>query len=128
MQRACSEVEELHAFFEAWYRGTSGVGLQRVSKVLASEFELLAPNGELISRNDLLSQLASECGAYPELRITIHHVGVRPAGEGGVAIEYVERHTEGGAIDERRCCALLREGKVSPLNVEWVAIYEHRGA
>ena len=127
MQRACSEVEELHAFFEAWYRGTSGVGLERVSAVLASEFELLAPNGDLISRDELLSQLASECGAYPGLRITIHHVGVRTA-EGEAAIEYVERHIEDGAIDERMCCALLREGKMSPLNVEWVAIYEHRGA
>jgi hypothetical protein len=115
MQRACSEVEELHAFFEAWYRGTSDVGLQRVSAVLATEFELLAPNGELITRDELLSQLASECGAYPGLRITIHHLGVRPAKEGGAAIQYVERHTE--EWRNRRAymlCSIARRRSVSP--------------
>lgn len=44
------EVDDLHAFFQTWYRGKGSMDLERVASALASELELLAPTDECSSR------------------------------------------------------------------------------
>jgi hypothetical protein len=49
----------------------------RAARALASNFERLAPTGDLISGDQLLEKLAAGSGAYPPLTITIEHLGTR---------------------------------------------------
>jgi hypothetical protein len=128
IELARSEIDELHAFFQAWYRGVDTDGIARVAGVLATEFELLASTGECLSRAQLLSELAGERGAYPNLEIGIVYLGSRFTGQNAASIEYIEQHVENGQIDKRLCCALLRRSQSESRPVEWVAIYERTGA
>jgi mannose-6-phosphate isomerase-like protein (cupin superfamily) len=118
------EIDDLQRFLQGWYRGTETRDIGRVARALASEFELLAPTGDVISRDQLLTELVAERGAHPALTITIEHVGVRKAEEGATSIEYVERHIERGATDTRLCCALLRRDSKQSHMMELVAIHE----
>ena len=123
-QRACREVEELHAFFGQWYTASAPVQLERVSSVLAPEFELLSPVGELLTRQRLLSELAAEQGAYPDLAISVEGLNAVPSANGNVTVRYTEVHVEGGACERRRCCALLRPSPKACNGLAWVAIDE----
>ena len=122
------EVERLHAFFQSWYRGASSESLERVAMALADEFELISPTDESISRKLLLEQLASERGAYPDLRISIEHTAQHAFGADAVSLEYIEQHVENGQVDRRACRALLRSHPVKPGSIQWVSIYERRAA
>ena len=122
------EIDDLHAFFQAWYRGGDTLSLDRVAGVLAAEFELLAPNDDWISRRQLLDQLSEGRGAHPTLTITIEHLGYRVSAADSASIEYIEQHVENGQVDKRLCCASLRRTRSGSSGVEWVAIYERAGA
>lgn len=120
------EVRELHAFFGHWYRASAAVELERASSVLAPEFELLSPDGELLTRQRLLSELAAERGVYPELRISVEEIRTVPLANGEVTVRYIEIHVERGECERRSCCALLRRCSAAVNGLAWVAIDERR--
>ena len=123
------EIDDLHLFFQAWYSGGDNTfDLDRVTTVLAPEFELLAPNDEWITREQLLDELYEGRGRYPTLMITIEHLGYRPYGTDAASLEYTEQHVENGQVDKRLCCASLRRARSGSSGIEWVAIYERAGA
>ena len=124
VQRAQREVEELHAFFGHWYTASASVSLDRVASVLALEFELHSPAGEILTRQRLLNELAVERGAYPGLAISIENAVAVPSPNGEVTVRYTEVHIEGGACERRRCCALLRSSEAAANGLAWVAIDE----
>lgn len=123
-RRARREVQELHAFFGHWYRASAEVGLERASSVLAPEFELLSPRGELLDRQRLLSELAAERGAFPGLRISVEDIRPVPLANGEVTVRYTEVHVERGQCERRSCCALLRSFSAAVNGLAWVAIDE----
>lgn len=120
------EVQELHAFFGHWYRASAAVDLERVSSVLAPEFELLSPSGDLLTRQRLLSELAAERGAFPGLRISVEDIRPVPLANGEVTVRYAEVHVDRGEFERRSCCALLRRCSAAANGLAWVAIDERR--
>lgn len=122
--RARREVEELHAFFGRWYAAPVEADLDRVSGALAPEFELLAPSGDLLTRQQLLSELAANRGAYPDLSITVEELELSPSRDDEITARYTEVHWEGGKCERRRCCALLRQSARTFNGLEWLAISE----
>ena len=123
-ERAHQEVSELHAFFGQWYSGVTSNCLDRVTSVLAPDFELLSPSGEIISKQALLDELNAHRGAFPELRISVENVDPEPSRDGEVVVRYIEVHTENGVCERRRCCALLRDSNSAMNGLTWVAIGE----
>jgi hypothetical protein len=121
---AAAEVEELHAFFGQWYASPSTLDLRRVSAVLAAEFELLAPNGQVLSRDELLDGLIVERGAFPDLLISVESIIVSPTRGDEVHTRYTEIHRERERVERRLCCALLRRCANTPNGVQWIAIGE----
>jgi hypothetical protein len=107
-EHAIAEVEGLHAFFGQWYASPPDLSLERVASVLAPEFELSAPTGEVITRNELLEDLHADRGAYPGLHISVEDMNVCSVTTDEICLRYIEVHREGGSMERRRCCALLR--------------------
>jgi hypothetical protein len=124
VERARREVEELHAFFGRWYSAPQAAHLERVSSVLAPEFELLSPSGELLTREQILNELAAHRGAFPDLSISVEGLEFFPAREHEISARYTEVHSEAGKCEKRRCCALLRHSALALNGLEWVAIGE----
>lgn len=125
---AIAEVKALHAFFGQWYASPGELHLERVAAVLAPEFELLAPSGELLSRDQLIEDLRAERGAYPGLRICIEELKVYSATTDEVCLRYVEVHREGASMERRQCCALLTARATVDSRLSWVAVAERYDA
>lgn len=74
------EIRELHAFFEAWYRGTiddSDGSFSRVENALAPGFTLITSGGQIIARNQLLALLRAEYATKPDIEMWVENVQLR---------------------------------------------------
>ncbi|HEY7377797.1 MAG TPA: DUF4440 domain-containing protein, partial [Steroidobacteraceae bacterium] len=120
---AIAEVKALHAFFGQWYASPGELHLDRVAGASAPEFELLAPSGELLSRDELIEDLRAERGAYPNLRICIEDLKVYSASSIEVCLRYIEVHRDGASMERRQCCGLLR-ARATVDRLSWVAVVE----
>lgn len=123
LTRVEQEVVALHAFFQAWYSGAE-TSLARVSKVLSSEFELLSPEGDLLTKDVLLTELLADRGAFPNLKISVERLTAQVSDHEDIRAFYTEVHEEGGSLERRACCALLRLSGHPPRRLQWVAIAE----
>jgi hypothetical protein len=88
------EIRELHAFFETWYRGTTGNSnrsFHGIETVLAPEFNLITPDGYAIEREQLLALLRTEC-ATKEKRSTLIMAVPRKNPEWPNGMEWIHIH------------------------------------
>jgi hypothetical protein len=125
---AAVEVQQLHSFFARWYATPDDLSIDRVMDVLDSDFELLAPTGEIMSRGQLLNELLVDRGAFPDLSISIEQLYVRLGAGGEAVARYVEVHQENERTERRVCCALLRRRGIGHNGLHWVAIGERYDA
>jgi len=98
---AAFEIRDLHAFFQSWFRGevprTEAV-FSRVAAVWGPSFELIAPNGRLRERGELLRTTFEEYGSDPGLSIGIRNLVVHEIASGAVV---TARYEEGTGMAER---------------------------
>lgn len=122
------EVVELHRFFEGWLGGTlSGdeSNFARLSGALAEDFEMVAPNGRLIGRTDLLEELRGAAGGQPGLRIWTESEAPRVVAPGLVLVTYQEwQSIPDGEPRGRSSTALLRVRGDAPGGLEWLHLHE----
>ena len=75
------EVERLHTFISAWFRGDGELndfGFEReFSSVLSSSFINIQPSGEVLSRDVLLGPIERAFGSNPDFAITVSDVEIR---------------------------------------------------
>ena len=124
------EIEELHWFFQQWFRGslTGSLAFARVDKALAPEFELIRPSGERVARAALLSGLRAaqgqRRGADPPFRIWVEDIVPRPLGPGLWQVTYREWQSGPDAPRGRLANAVLRETPAAPSGWQWVHVHE----
>ena len=81
------EIIELHQFFQDWFNGkleNNKEEFSRVTSVLDDLFTLITPNGQIMTKNDLLDLLhSSHNSKSPELQfiIKIAHINVKFSSE-----------------------------------------------
>ena len=128
MQRLCEkEIHELHAFFEAWYRGTvdeSDGSFSRVKAVLAPEFTLITSDGHAIARDQLLALLRAEYSTKPDIKIWVENFQLRLAAGDVVLANYEEHGTTTSGKRSTLITAVLRKNPERQNGLEWIHIHE----
>ena len=129
--RCRTEVEQLHEFFVGWMGGTLEADpdtFRRLDDVLASEFEMISPDGALISRDQLAAGLLPAHGVHAgrsrPFRIRIANYRGCSMGKTMHLATYEEWQVIDGETRGRLSTALFRNRKGTPNGVEWVHLHE----
>ncbi|MFO1058550.1 MAG: hypothetical protein U1E53_16475 [Dongiaceae bacterium] len=126
---ALAEIERLHRFFEAWFRGTlprDGASFAACAGALAADFVQVDPQGNENGRADLLARLeaAHGCRAGAPFAIAVEDARILLERDGLVLAGYVERQAGGGTATVRRSTALLAPDPAAPLGIAWLHLQE----
>ncbi|MHC4949005.1 MAG: DUF4440 domain-containing protein [Planctomycetota bacterium] len=126
--RCRDEVEQLHAFFQAWFRGElppdDEEAFARFADVLAPAFTMIDPAGRAGDRAATLAAVRSGHGAEPGMTIGIRDHRHRLSGGDLSLVTYEEWQTRGGVTRGRVSSALFRANDATPNGVEWLHVHE----
>lgn len=85
------EVEDLHVFFERWFRGDEPEeGITRLRQHLGSSFEMVTPRGNRLGLETLLKSLRGARGSNASFRIEVRDVALLHADDRVVVARYQE--------------------------------------
>ncbi len=75
LQQAGKEIVALHEFFQQWYRGElKPSDFARFEQALAPDFQIITPNGKLLSRADIVAAVRQQRGSDPAATLEIRNV------------------------------------------------------
>ena len=125
--RAVEEVQRLHAFFGAWFRGEPTVvaGFAACETALAPDFRMVTPDGEVHDRASVIARLRSARDSAPaDFAIEILQPHVAWRSDDAVLLEFIERQYRDGRIDRRRSTGLFTEEPAAPHGIVWRHLHE----
>ncbi|MEU6794201.1 DUF4440 domain-containing protein [Nonomuraea wenchangensis] len=112
-----AEVVRHHEVIEQWLAGrTPRASFERFSAAHAPGFTMVAPDGRLLSRGDVLAEVESAYGRRPDARIEIRAVTVVASAPGLVVARYEEWQDGEG----RLATVVLQDGW------RWLHLHETR--
>jgi len=132
MEKKCEkEVIGLHTFFAQWFRSdveNNDDVFLRVENALDKQFILIAPTGELQSREKILQQIKAGYGSRKddkkEYRLWVQNIQCRLT-EGNLCLVTYEEWAEvNGITTARLSSALFRNNEKAVNGVEWVHVHE----
>lgn len=126
--RFAAEVEDLHAFFEAWFSEPTNESTRSIETMrgrLDESFWIVVPDGTKLSRDRVVAGVEGHAGDRPTT-ITIHDVQVSSdmARLGLVLGTYIERHERDGVVTERLATAGMVEDEDTPTGWRWLFVHE----
>lgn len=129
--RLRSEIEHVHAFISAWFRGevTRDAALfdAQLAARLDSALVNIQPSGQALTRAELVNGIRSGYGGNPKFRIDIDNVVVRFADNDLALVTYVE-YQRGAKntvpADNRRVSTVLFRGVQEGAAPVWLHIHE----
>jgi len=86
------EIEELHQFFQEWFRAElpeTDAAFARMD-ALGADFRMVVPSGKLIEHSPLLAGLRAAYGKQPKIRIWVENVNLHMAQNGFALATYDE--------------------------------------
>lgn len=120
------EIEEVHALIEGWFTGTvSEDSLARVENAQADRFEIVAPTGERLGREEVNDGLREAYGTVnDDYQIHIKNVElISQMGEYAI-VNYEEwRHSTDDSTG-LNCTGLFRDDSGTPSGVAWMFLHE----
>jgi hypothetical protein len=129
-QAAVAEVERLHEFFAAWFRGeiAAGADADALAPALAADFTFVPPSGREIGRAEVIAKIGGAHGCFadsePPFRIWIEHARARPLGCGFCLVLYEEWQARPDKSTARVSSALLAYQPTAPGGVIWHHVQE----
>ncbi len=126
-----AEIEEVHRFISAWFRGEETPSAEAFSAGLADRFAPglinIQPAGRVLTCETLLSSIQDRHGASPDFRIEIADVALRHVGGDGLVLAtYVEKQS--GARhsnpENTRISSVLMRRRADDGALEWLHIHE----
>jgi hypothetical protein len=126
-ERCCSEIIELHQFFQDWFNAVisdTDAEFSRFADVMADTFVIVSPAGKLQERAPLFAGLRAAYGKRPGIRIWIEDVRVGFHQEGIAIATYAEWQQLGEAITARLSTVVFRERPDAPNGLEWLHVHE----
>jgi len=128
---ACEkEIEELHAFFVAWFNGAvpdSDASWARVSDALAPRFVLIAPSGQRFDRESILAGIRGRYGTHgpsADFAIWTQDYQARHVGAGQALVTYEEWQRRDGGERGRLSTAAFLADERAPNEVCWLHVHE----
>ena len=117
------EIEDLHQFFEDWFTGKVGQDITRFSSTMASDFELIPPSGQLISRESIVSMITEGYNSQSDRKIWVEDVKTRRLGNHVIAT-YYELQTYEGEDTKRISTAIFSYDPSLPCSSLWHHVHE----
>ncbi|MEM9200308.1 MAG: DUF4440 domain-containing protein [Actinomycetota bacterium] len=121
-----TEIEELHAFFEAYFLGTISVDdISRFAEVLDPHFEIVAPNGSVSDRAGTITAVSAGHGHAVDMAIITRDHQLVHADDAIVVASYVERHEwSDGRENERLSTVVFHRDDTKPNGLRWRRVHE----
>ncbi len=128
-ERCRREVVELHQFFQDWFNAElpeDAASFGRFEQVLASDFEIIGPNGLKTSRAKVVPGLRAAHGQHTgkAFSIMVREVESRTLVDGLVLVTYEEHQVADDKPRGWQSSALFRARDGLPNEVEWLHVQE----
>jgi len=117
------EIEELHDFFENYFRGTES-SLERVEEALAPGFSIVGPDADESDRDQTLTALRVGQGRATDLRITTRDHRLILEDGNTVVAAYVEQHDSPSGQTLRRSTVVFVVDVEGPNGLRWLRVHE----
>lgn len=122
-----TDVVDVHAFFEAYFRGELPDGdVGRLDAVLAPEFTIVSPRGVVSSRSETLDAVRGMHGRLPQLRIRIEDAELLAddSAAGLLLGRYVEVHDAPAGGTRRLSTVVMSPSPDGPNGLVWHTVHE----
>lgn len=116
------EVRRLHAFFDDWFSGRSGLAIEELSEALDEDFTIVSPHGTISTRNETVTAVEDKFGAI-DVVITVENLHARRIGDTYLC-RYDEIHDVAGERSRRVSTAVLVPDESSPGGLRWISVHE----
>lgn len=125
--RCLREVVELHAFFQAWFRGEAA-DFSRVEAVLDEGFNMISTRGVLRTRDQLLASLRASHAQnrQDDFTIEIRAYQCHLVEWGLALVTYEEWQSLGEVRIGRLSSALFKADREAPCGARWLHLHETR--
>ena len=130
MEERCQrEVVELHRFFQDWFNAVlpdDATSFARLEEALATDFEIIGPDGHRVERAAVLPALRGGHGRNKDhtFAIEVRNLRSRTVADGLVLVTYEEHQTTDGSLRHWLSSALFRAREGRSNGVEWVHVQE----
>lgn len=126
---AIAEIQQLHQFFEDWFRGTlekTPAAFQRFEHVMAAEMSFIAPSGAPLSRAALVDFLWQSHGKNQNdaLRIWTENETARVINDDVIVGVYEEHQELDGQHSVRRSSVFFQASDTAPNGWQWQHVHE----
>jgi hypothetical protein len=122
------EVNELHRFFEQWFKGlldNTDAVYRRLEDVLGEGFEIISPGGSSTSREELVGLLRGVHGTQQQsYRIWIENFRGRVLSDRIVLACYEEWQQAEDGRRGRLSSAVFSRSEHAPNRVQWLHVHE----
>jgi hypothetical protein len=122
-----NEIVQLHQFFQDWFNGDiepSEGQFARLDDVLAENFSMIAPNGNIIEREPLLERLRLAHNSRQGMRIWIENVRILRWFDTMALATYEEWQEIQGQVTSRLSSVLFQEVEHTPNGWQWLHVHE----
>lgn len=121
---AIDEILRQHVFIEAWLAGRPDTSWDAFETSLDTGFSMVAPDGTVTARGELLDGFRPAFGAVPELTIEIRNAAVVDATPERVTVRYEEWQSAPEANNRRVSTAVLGPDPAAPIGWAWISLHE----
>lgn len=124
-QKIIKEVQDLHAFFEAWFNGTlNSEEFIRVEKSIAVDMKMVSPEGVIMSGEGIIQAIKNSHGSSNHIKIWVEDVTVKRLTADFYLATYYELQDRAGNNTKRYSSAIFRRSSRSPNDFEWIHVHE----
>ncbi len=126
LQRAETEIVQLHQFFQDWYRGLlKESGFARFEQAMHEDFHIIMPNSNLLRRAAIINAVRQQHGSDPETTLEIRNVRLASIFENTAVFMYEE--WQGSVTQEplgRLSTVLFVLDDSAPNGLIWLHVHE----
>jgi hypothetical protein len=125
--RCAAQIRDLHRVIEDWLGGRvprTPAAFAAFADAHARDFTMVAPDGALLHRDELLPGFEGAYGTAPGLRISISEVALVHADAGGVVVTYEEWQDGPAGRTGRRSTVLLEPDDGAPYGLRSRHLHE----
>ncbi|MEM7287487.1 MAG: hypothetical protein AAF480_14140 [Actinomycetota bacterium] len=120
-----TEIDELHAFFEAYFLGAiPREEIGRVERALARDFTILGPHGAESDRKATIAAIEDGHAHTDSLEITVTEHRLIASTEDHVVATYVENHRLTDRTNHRVATVVFTRDPDGPNGLRWVRVQE----
>ena len=125
--RVENEIIQLHQFFQDWYNNElarTEANFARCAEVLAPDFSIIFPGGEIVYQQPLLESLHKAHNSRDGMRIWIKNVQMRHQIGDLILATYEEWQEIEGKITARLSSVFLQKAPSKPNGLLWLHVHE----